>query len=131
LGDGQSRPKTDTDPSDIPDESAPSEAELEHVDPLAEQKMLGVMAQRAARRGLRRYLRGAIEPGMHQSEADVLNALLSAAARATSMNREIAGKGKGEPSGDGGNEEPVEVVIRTERIAPADRAEVLGQKEAS
>lgn len=133
LGDGQSRAKSDTDPGDIPDERAPDEAELEAVDPLAEQKMLGVMAQRAARRGLRRYLRGAIEPGMHQSEADVLNALLSAAARATSMNREIAGKGKGEASAEGeGGDEPVEVVIRTERIAPANREQVVQQqREAS
>ncbi|HZT12697.1 MAG TPA: hypothetical protein VFA29_07830 [Candidatus Baltobacteraceae bacterium] len=132
LGEGQSRPKSDTDPGDIPDERVPDEAEFESVDPLSEQKMLGVMAQRAARRGLRRYLRGAIEPGMHQSEADVLNALLAAAARATSMNREIAGKGKGEASTDGdGSNEPVEVVIRTERIAPANRAEVLSKAEAS
>lgn len=98
LGDGQSRPKSDTDPSDIPDE--PVEDESPDIDPLAEQRMLGVIAQRAARRGLRRYLRGAITPGMNQSEADVLNALMSAAARATSMNREIAGKGKGDPSGE-------------------------------
>ncbi len=130
LGDGQSRPKSDTDPGDIPDE--PIDEEQQDIDPLLEQTKLGVMAQRAARRGLRRYMRGAIVPGMHQSEADVLNALLSAAERATKMNRMIAGKGNGEASTDGADtNEPVEVVIRTERIAPANRAEVMATKEAS
>lgn len=100
------------------DEPLDIEQRGDDVDPLAEQKMLGVMAQRAARRGLRRYMRNQITPGMHQSEADVLNALLSAAERAAKMNRMIAGKGNGEASDDAFDPEDAKIVIEQRTLEP-------------
>ena len=69
-----------------------------------------------AEKQLRRAVEGSIQPGERQSEADVMNAIISAVAKAFSASREIGGVKAGQMSAESGPKVDPHVTVTVRRL---------------
>lgn len=96
-------PPIDFDPSSVTDE------------------ILSDLLRGAAAKMLQDWNSGYIEPGMHQSHADVFLSVVNGAARAIDKSRDVAGKKSGQPS-NAEPDVPVQRVTIIRRTVPVEKA---------